>query len=244
MDENKIQEEPIDTGSDDQETEGLSALEKKYQAQMRQIVTQKLDLPVSALPTMFLCYSLRAVVLLSGYLESFLKDCMSAFISQVNNLGKPLSELPIKMKYTHFENGARALGKQLKQDRKNGNTVLCEDLASRLASVGAPTGYTLAWEAFADTQANPGPEVIGCLLSQVGVENAWKKLHDATPPGLVDLRMFLTSFIEMRNECAHSGNATSPPTAPGLVEYGQNLSGLGIAMVKVLEDRLAELSAL
>lgn len=44
----------VDPGSLDdlEESAGLESLEKKYQAQMRQIVTQKLDLPVSALQTM------------------------------------------------------------------------------------------------------------------------------------------------------------------------------------------------
>jgi hypothetical protein len=40
---------PVDLGSEEEPQEGLSVLEKKYQTQMRQIVTQKLDLPVSAL---------------------------------------------------------------------------------------------------------------------------------------------------------------------------------------------------
>lgn len=185
-----------------------------------------------------------AVVLFSGYFETFLKDCMCSFITQVNGLGKPLSTLPGKMKITHFENGARALGKETRKARKNNDTTLCEDLAARLASVSASTGYTLAWEAFADTEANPGPSVVGGLLGSVGIEDPWKKLKAAPPGGLGDLDLFLTSFIEMRNECAHSGKTTSPPTASNLIEYGQNLAGLGTAIVVVLEARLAELAAL
>ncbi|MGH7706911.1 MAG: DUF262 domain-containing protein [Candidatus Dormibacteria bacterium] len=42
----------IDLGTDDEVDDALPPLEKKYQAQMRQIVTQKLDLPVSALLAM------------------------------------------------------------------------------------------------------------------------------------------------------------------------------------------------
>lgn len=38
--------------NDDPEAELLPAFEKKYKEQMRQIVTQKLDLPISTLPTM------------------------------------------------------------------------------------------------------------------------------------------------------------------------------------------------
>jgi hypothetical protein len=42
----------IDFGADDLDDDSLPAIEKKYQTQMRQIVTQKLDLPVSALLSM------------------------------------------------------------------------------------------------------------------------------------------------------------------------------------------------
>lgn len=185
-----------------------------------------------------------AVVLLSGYLESFIKDCMRAFITQVNDLGKPLTKLPEAMKHTHFRNGAKALEWQLKEDKRAGDTTRCENLAARLASVGAVTGYTLAWEAFANTQANPGPEVVGELIGAVGVAKPWEKLRAATPPGMVDLQTFLTSFIAMRNECAHSGSTTSPPGAADLLQYGQNLSGLGTAMVTVLTQRLGEIAAL
>lgn len=50
MENNKpIDEEAIDM---EPEEEGLSAFEKKYKAQMRQIITQKIDLPISTLPLM------------------------------------------------------------------------------------------------------------------------------------------------------------------------------------------------
>jgi hypothetical protein len=52
MPEIEDQEEFIETGSGEDEPGDLPVLEKKYQKQMRQIVTQKLDLPVSALLTM------------------------------------------------------------------------------------------------------------------------------------------------------------------------------------------------
>ncbi len=43
---------PIETGDGDDQTDGLPAIERKYQKQMRQLVSQKLDLPVSTLPAM------------------------------------------------------------------------------------------------------------------------------------------------------------------------------------------------
>jgi hypothetical protein len=44
--------DPIETGDGDDQVDGLPAIEKKYQKQMRQLVSQKLDLPVSTLPAM------------------------------------------------------------------------------------------------------------------------------------------------------------------------------------------------
>ena len=132
-----------------------------------------------------------------------------------------------------FENGARALSKEIRKAKKINDTSLCEDLAARLTSVSASTGYTLAWEAFADTDANPGPSIVGGLLGSVGIEDPWRKIKAVPPGGLGDLDLFLTSSIEMHNECAHSGNTTSPPTASDLRRYGQNFAGLGMAIVVV-----------
>src|SRR5688572_20239184 len=44
--------ESIETGDGEDQVDGLPAIEKKYQKQMRQLVSQKLDLPVSTLPVM------------------------------------------------------------------------------------------------------------------------------------------------------------------------------------------------
>jgi hypothetical protein len=184
-----------------------------------------------------------SVVLLSGYFESFLKDCMRAFITEVNGYSKPIVMLS-EMKHVHFRQGAKALEWQLKRDKKAGSTTRCEDLVARLASVGMTTGYTLVWEAFANTQSTPGPDVLSKLLGALGVQGTWKRLKEATPAGLVNLETFLTSFIAMRNECAHSGSTTSPPTATDLLEYGKNLDGLAEAVVNVLTARLVEISEL
>jgi hypothetical protein len=185
-----------------------------------------------------------AVVLLSGYLESYIKASMNEFITQVNSFGHPLTKLPKKMTYTHFRAGAKALERQVRDDIRVGSTARCESIATRLASISSVTGYTLVWEAFAETRSNPNSEVVKEVLSAVGVKEPWAKLRAASPPGLIDLSAFLTSFILMRNECAHSGNTISPPSASDLIAYGQNLVGLGTAMNTVLGDRLTEIAGL
>jgi hypothetical protein len=42
----------IESGDGNDEADSLPAIEKKYQKQMRQLVSQKLDLPISTLPAM------------------------------------------------------------------------------------------------------------------------------------------------------------------------------------------------
>jgi len=169
---------------------------------------------------------------------------MREFITRVNSLGKPVGRLPDKLLYVHFEKGARVLGQELRNARKSKDLTRCTDLSMRIASMSASTGYTYAWEAFADTEANPNPSVVGGLLGNVEIENPWKRIKAATPIGLIDLETFLVGFIEMRNECAHSGSMTTPPTPSDLKEYGANLSGLAGAIVAVLEDKLHEFARL
>lgn len=188
-------------------------------------------------------YAIRcgAVVLLCGYFENFLKECLKEFIEDVNGLKKPLLKIPESMRHTHYRGGAKALERNLKFDKQNGNTYLCDDLSARLASFSDPNNYCLAWEAFANTKSNPGPDVVAEMLGSVGVDKPWEKIRVATPAGSINLKTFLTSFIAMRNECAHSGNIGTPPSAVELGEYVTNLATLGAAIVQVLQPRFGDI---
>ncbi len=187
--------------------------------------------------------SCGCVVLLAGYFESFLKDCMRIFITSVNDLNKPLTKMPDDLRYRHFEKGGRALERQLKIDRANRDTAPCEDLATRLASLSSQGPYQYAWEAFADTQANPGPVTVEEMISAVGIKDVWRKIKAETSEK-GDLNLFLKTFMAIRDDCAHTGGANSTPTATDLTEYGENLYAFAQAMVKVLHVRFAELAAL
>jgi hypothetical protein len=117
-------------------------------------------------------------------------------------------------------------------------------MAARLASVSAGTGYQLVWEAFADTQANPGPNVVGELIKAAGIKDAWKNIEAAATVRKGNLKTFLGTFIAIRNECAHTGSISSPPAASDLTEYGENLVAICEAVVRLLESRLEEIKAL
>jgi hypothetical protein len=49
----------------------------------------------------------------------------------------------------------------------------------------------------------------------------------------------LNSFMEVRNECAHTGSAKNVPTASDALDYCQLIEDVGAGIVKVFQDLLA-----
>lgn len=162
--------------------------------------------------------SCATVVLISGYFESFLKDIANQTISGLNALHKPATSFPAAMKIKHFQSGAKALKWALKEDKKANSTSTSDDLMRRLGSLSNGTNCELAWEAFGDTNSNPGPDVVKDILSGLQVVEAWSEINGlSTAHG--QLNTFLETFIRIRNVCAHTGSHSSPPTGQHLLEY-------------------------
>ncbi len=162
--------------------------------------------------------SCASVVLLSGYFESYLKGIVEEYIKKVNQLGQPISSIPQNMRHKHYSGGVDALLWATKRDKKLKSTSFSEDLTRRLGSLQNNTGYELAWESFANTKSNPGTETVSDILNGLEVEKTWNEIN-----GLVNqhgrLDTFLSSFIEMRNVCAHTGLHQTPPTAADIFGY-------------------------
>lgn len=206
------------------------------------VVTDWLDTP-EALNLRQATDSIRSgcVVLICSYFETFLKDVIKSFIHDVNRLGRKFEDLPGKMQHAHFERGGACLEKASRQDRKNGNTALCNDLATRLHSVTRGGAYTLVWEAFADTRSSPRSEVISELLKRFEIRDPWTSI-DAKSGGKGEiLKLFLDTFIETRNVCAHTGSNAQPPSSQDIRQDVDSLLLLAQSVVEVLEDRLAQL---
>ena len=110
-------------------------------------------------------------VLLSGYLEVFLKDTAEAFIRDLCLLCRPFSTLPDRIQKQHFTEGAPLIAAKLAEKSWTAwITATHEDIARRLSSVCSPTSsYNLVWEAFANTRGNPGPEVVKDFLWSIAV---------------------------------------------------------------------------
>jgi hypothetical protein len=184
--------------------------------------------------------SCSIIVLLSGYFESYLKDIIKEYIDSINSLNKPLTAIPLSMQLKHYSGGADALVWASKKDKKLKSTSISQDLTSRLGSLDK-SKYYLAWESFANTKSNPGTDTISTLLSGLEIEKGWTLINDLNKShGRLD--MFLTSFIEMRNVCAHTGRHQTPPSGADLVDYTDKFRALGECIDMAIGVRLAHFS--
>jgi hypothetical protein len=192
-----------------------------------------------------------SVVLLTGYFEGFLKDCVRAFIDQLSRSGVAFAALPPVIRDTHFESGGNVLTRASQAARKGRATSFGsasrEDIAARLhsASTGPAGGYQIVWEAFADTEANPAPAVVTNVAQRLGLGNVWPtvaaKASVAVGAAVADgaLTSKLADLVSKRNECAHTGTAAVIPTAVELKEYAETVDRIGQGFVGALEDLLA-----
>lgn len=181
--------------------------------------------------------SCATVVLISGYFENYLKNLVKEYIEAINSLGKPLVKIPFDMQLKHYSGGAAALAWASKEDKAIRTTSISQDLSRRLASLSQPTGYILAWEAFANTNSNPGTETVATILSGLEVDKAWIEINDLqNSHGRLDT--FLTSFIKMRNVCAHTGRHNTPPSGADIVEYAEKFRALAACIDMLTAIRL------
>lgn len=183
-----------------------------------------------------------STVILSGFFESFLKECIQIYVSVVCDRQIPFVDLEKKMQTQHFVVGGQLLGQKYKNDSRV-SWIRSDylDIVRRLSSPAGPNGdYTLLWEAYANTEGNPGPTVIDRILENLGVDNRQIRLDKVTSGNYSTLKLALGAFIEVRNECAHTGSALKIPTTANLIEYCDLLFDIANAFISVLEIRLSE----
>jgi hypothetical protein len=183
-------------------------------------------------------------VVMSGFLESFLKDAASGFFRQVNARNKPFNSLPEAIRFNHFMHGAKVLHEAAKRERQGKTKPLLtqqtEALAARLASPNVAS-YEIVWEAFADTQANPGPQAVRDYLAKFGIEDSLHKvaLRTKLPYSKKTIEVLLGSFMTLRNECAHTGTAATVPSTTYLRDTCDFIDEVAEAIVFLFEDLLA-----
>jgi hypothetical protein len=184
-----------------------------------------------------------ATVILSGFLESFLRELAEEAINDICNRAIPFDTLPAKVRVTHYWEGALQLREIARQEKSQNPVTLTEALnfAKRLASVDATQPpYELIWEAFAETRANPGPDQIGEFLKRFEISDPLPTLAAAMNTTQNTLVISLDSFMKVRHECAHTGSAKIMPTTTDVTSYCALIERLGTGMVDVFQDILGK----
>lgn len=187
-----------------------------------------------------------AVVLLSGFIESFMRATAEDFVGSVCGVNPTFTSLPKEMRNAHYEDGARILADAAAAHRKSEphSWIIAtrEDIARRLHSIASPP-YELIWEAFAETSANPGSKSVGAFVKKFGVDSAWPKIGTKAQARIAHfnenaLTTALNNLITIRNECAHTGWVATLPAPSDLLGYCDLVEAIAEAIVEVLEDHL------
>jgi competence ComEA-like helix-hairpin-helix protein len=104
----------------------------------------------------------------------------------------------------------------------------------------SPNSYNLLWEAYATTQGNPGPNVIEDILNHLGIDKCSTQLNSALSGHYSTDKLALQSYIDIRNECAHTGSAINVPSTSDIREFCSSIYRIASAVVSVLEVRLGQ----
>jgi hypothetical protein len=182
-----------------------------------------------------------ATVILSGFLESFLHEVAEEMITDICSLAVPFDRLPAKIRVAHYLDGALHIRQMARQEKSANPLVLAKasDAARRLASVSDPQfPYEILWEAFAETQANPGPEEISNFLKRFDIFEPLPTLAAAMNVTQNTLALSLRSFMQIRNECAHTGSAKNIPTTSDVRGYCDLVGQIGSGIVAVFQNAL------
>lgn len=207
-----------------------------------ELVGAQLSEPAALMPsqlTVTNAMCCASVVLLSGYFEDFLKSIIREFIENINALSLPKNMIPAELISAHYAGGSDALAWAVKVDKNSGTSSRAEDLSRRLGSFGASGACILAWESFANTKSNPGASVVATLLRGLMIPGGWTEINALTSAhGRLDT--FLTSFMEMRNICAHTGRHSTPPTGLDIQEYAATFRAICECLDMLLAIRFEE----
>ncbi|WP_126935446.1 HEPN domain-containing protein [Corallococcus sp. AB018] len=189
-----------------------------------------------------------SVVLLSGYFESFLKQLAEETVVTICSLGAPFSTLDKRIREAHFEHGGRVLQEVSKAARSSRPhdwvKASSADIARRLHSVSSPSGYEIVWEAFADTKANPGVDVVRDFLLRFGVQDGWDKIATHCKVTKSWAETALTNLIAIRNECAHTGRVSVIPSPSELRQFCDYLENLAEAIAALIQAHLNQIQKL
>jgi hypothetical protein len=186
-----------------------------------------------------------SVVVMSGYLESFMREAAEAFFAELKNANRGLGTLDDKFVHVHYTQGARILTNLVSGEKIGSKfseaAVMLQRLSAPISDADAPP----LWEAFARTDANPSAAVIKAYLAGFGINDGLSVVSEAINQTYspAALETTLLAFIAVRNECAHTGSAKSVPSTSDIEGYVTFLRTLALGVTKALNQRLSAILA-
>lgn len=188
---------------------------------------------------------LGCIVLLSGYLESFMRSVCESYFVELSNKGYGMNKLDHKYLSIHLREGAGVLSDLVKRELKQDKHVLTDSSAfvRRLVAPIIDPTKSPVWEAFARTRSNPSPEVLGDVLQSLGIKGGFNAVETALgnkySPNT--LRELLRNLNDLRNECAHTGTASSVPQPSTVINLAQFAKYLTLGVCRLIDHKVTQI---
>lgn len=188
---------------------------------------------------------LGSVVLLSGFLESYLRKVCEAYFAELLSKGYGMNRLSPSYLETHLREGAGHLADLVKREVKRKNSLTDSSaFVRRLVAPIVDATTSPVWEAFARTQGNPSPEVVKAVLSGLEIKGGFDAISQAlkgkysasTVTGL------LKNLNDIRNECAHTGTTSNVPQPSSIMDLVQFTRYLTLGISRLIDQKITELT--
>lgn len=186
-----------------------------------------------------------SIVLLSGYLESFIRSICETYFAILSAKGFGMAALGSEFLEVHLREGAGHLAELVKRERrKNQSLTGATAFVRRLMAPIADASKSPSWEAFARTQGNPSPEVLKSVLRGLGVKGGLDAVATATNGrySAAAAQQLLQNLIDLRNECAHTGSATSVPQPSTVLDLVYFTRVLVLGVCGVVDKQITALT--
>lgn len=188
---------------------------------------------------------LGSVVLISGYLESFLRAVCETYFAELARKGFGMSNLGDEYLSIHLREGAGHLADLVKREqRKKKPFSESSAFVRRLVAPILDNTKSPVWEAFARTQGNPSPEVVKAILKALGIKGGFDVIETALDGKYSSntLATLLTNLNEIRNECAHTGTASSVPSPGAIKDLVQYTRHLTLGICRVVDNKISQIT--
>lgn len=188
---------------------------------------------------------LGGVVLLSGFLESFLRATCEAYFTELLSKGYGMNRLSAAFLETHLREGAGYLEDLVKREVKRKNSLADSSaFVRRLVAPILDATKSPVWEAFARTQGNPSPDVVKSMLSGLEIRGGFDAIATALKGkySASTLASLLKNMNDIRNECAHTGTAASVPQPSTIIDLVEFTRYLALGISRLVDQKITQLT--